>query len=68
MPRPPKLCIVVDNPLRDLDGMVLLAWHVAQLGAEAWLVPMYEQGFDVSAIDADFVLLNYVRSNNRDHV
>ncbi len=63
----PTICLVLDNPLRDLDGLVLLAWHLAQRGADVWLVPMYEQGFDVDAIGADFVLLNYIRQNNRDH-
>jgi surface carbohydrate biosynthesis protein len=29
---------------------------------------MYEQSFDVRAVGADFVLVNYLRSNNLDHV
>jgi surface carbohydrate biosynthesis protein len=62
----PRICLVVDNPLRDLDGLVLLAWQLARRGADAWLVPMYEQAFDVGAIGADFVLLNYLRPNNLD--
>lgn len=64
----PRVCLIVDNPLRDLDGLVLVAWHLAQQGAEVWLVPMYEQGFDVWAIRPDFVLANYVRSNNAAHL
>jgi surface carbohydrate biosynthesis protein len=60
----PKICLIVDNPLRDLDGLVLVAWQLAQHGAECWLVPMYEQAFDVFAIGADFVLENYIRPNN----
>lgn len=64
----PRVCLVVDNPLRDLDGLVLLGWQLARRGVDAWLVPMYEQSFDVRAIGADFVLLNYVRSNNVDHI
>lgn len=63
-----KICLVVDNPLRDLDGLVLLARQLALLDCEVWLVPMYDQAFDVYAIDADFVLLNYVRSNNKQHL
>jgi surface carbohydrate biosynthesis protein len=54
--------------LRDLDGLVLVGWHLASLGVEVWLVPMYEQSFDVRAIDADLVLVNYVRANNFNHV
>lgn len=64
----PKICLILDNPLRDLDGLVLLSWHLARMGAEVWLVPMYEQAFDVRAIGADFVLMNYVRSNNLHHI
>lgn len=62
-----KVALVVDNPLRDLDGLVLLAWQLAQRKVEAWLVPMYDQSFDVRAIGVDFVLLNYIRPNNLDH-
>lgn len=63
-----RVCLIVDNPLRDLDGMVLLGWQLARRGVDAWLVPMYEQSFDVRAVDADLVLVNYVRANNLDHV
>ena len=28
----PKVVLVVDNPLRDLDGMVMLAWNLAGRG------------------------------------
>jgi surface carbohydrate biosynthesis protein len=62
-----KICLIVDNPLRDLDGLVLLARELALCGFEAWLIPMYEQPFDIRAIGADFVLLNYVRENNIYH-
>ncbi|MEI8265168.1 MAG: surface carbohydrate biosynthesis protein [Betaproteobacteria bacterium] len=64
----PRVCLIVDNPLRDLDGLVLVAWQLAQRDCEAWLVPMYEQAFDVRAVDADFVLANYARANNRSHL
>ena len=63
-----KICLVVDNPLRDLDGLVLLAWHFVQQGCQVWLVPMYQQVYDIHAVDPDFVLLNYVRNNNLQHV
>ena len=62
----PRICLIVDNPLRDLDGLVLLAWHLARRGAEIYLVPMYAQGFDVPPIAPDLVVANYVRPNNRD--
>lgn len=63
-----RVCLIVDNPLRDLDGLVLLGLQLARRGVDAWLVPMYEQSFDVRAVDADLVLVNYVRANNLDHV
>lgn len=63
-----RICLVVDNPLRDLDGLVLLAWHFAQHNFQVWLVPMYDQAYDIRAIRPDFVLLNYVRNNNLQHV
>lgn len=61
-----RVCLIVDNPLRDLDGAVLLAWQLAQRGAECHLVPMYTQGFDVLALRPDVVVANYVRRNNID--
>ena len=62
--RKPKICLIVDNPLRDLDGMVLLGWTLAQKGAEAFLVPMYHQAAEVAALMPDLVLVNYLRLNN----
>lgn len=61
-----KVCLVIDNPLRDLDGQVLLAWQLAARGAEAYLIGMYEQAADVAQIGPDVVVVNYVRGNNRD--
>lgn len=60
----PRICLIVDNPLRDLDGMVLLGWTLAQQGAEVYLVPMYQQSFEVAALSPDFVLVNHLRRNN----
>lgn len=66
MPDKPHVCLVVDNPLRDLEGLVLLGRQLAAEGAIATLVPMYEQGFDVPALRPDLVLVNYTRPNNAD--
>lgn len=63
---PPRVCLIVDNPLRDLDGLALLAWRLSLRGVEAVLVPMYVQGFDVLALKPDLVLANYARPNNID--
>ncbi len=61
-----NVCLIVDNPLRDLDGLVLLAATLAVKGVECYLVPMYEQGFDLMGIRPDLVVSNYIRDNNRD--
>ena len=63
---PIRICIIVDNPLRDLDGLVLVAWHLAKMNFHVYLVPMYAQISDVKAISPDFILANYVRANNVD--
>ena len=65
---PPRICLIVDNPLRDLDGMVLLGWTLAQKGAEVFLVPMYQQASEVAALMPDLVLVNYLRTNNQELV
>ncbi|WP_454626233.1 surface carbohydrate biosynthesis protein [Bradyrhizobium cenepequi] len=62
----PHVCLIVDNPLRDLEGLVLLGRHLAIKGTRVTLVPMYEQGFDVPALRPDLVLMNYTRPNNAD--
>lgn len=59
-----KVCLIIDNPLRDLDGLVLLAVNLAQRGSEVFLVPMYTQAYEIPSICPDFVLLNYARAAN----
>jgi surface carbohydrate biosynthesis protein len=66
VPDKPHVCLIVDNPLRDLEGLVLLGRRLAARGATVTLVPMYEQGFDVPALRPDLVLVNYTRPNNAD--
>jgi surface carbohydrate biosynthesis protein len=58
--------LIVDNPLRDLEGLVLLGRQLSSRGAKVTLVPMYEQGFDIPALKPDMVLVNYTRPNNAD--
>jgi surface carbohydrate biosynthesis protein len=66
VPDKPHVCLVVDNPLRDLEGLVLLGRQLATRGATVTLVPMYEQGFDIPTLGPDLVLVNYTRPNNAD--
>ena len=60
-----KVAIIVDNPLRDLDGLALVAWCLAKKGIESYLVPMYEQIPAILSICPDFVLTNYLRESNK---
>jgi surface carbohydrate biosynthesis protein len=59
-----KVALVVDNPFRDLPGLVLVALSLCRRGARCHLVPMYFQQ-DVWALAPDFVLLNYLRNHNQ---
>lgn len=61
-----RACLIVDNPLRDLDGIIMVAWQLARRGMTSYLVPMYDQAFDIAAAGPDIVVANYVRPNNRD--
>jgi surface carbohydrate biosynthesis protein len=59
-----KVALVVDNPIRDLPGLVLVAKHLAERGATVHLVPMNLQQWELFALAPDYVLLNYFRKNN----
>jgi surface carbohydrate biosynthesis protein len=59
-----KVALVVDNPIRDLPGLVLVARHLAERGATALLVPMNLQQWELFALAPNYVLLNYFRKNN----
>lgn len=59
-----KVAIIVDNPRRDLEGLVLLSKKLAERGLKTFLVPMYTQPYEVPAISPDMVILNYARKSN----
>jgi surface carbohydrate biosynthesis protein len=61
-----KVAIVVDSPKRDLDGALLVAYQLACRGVEAYLVPLYQQGYDLPWLQPDGVIVNYARENNRE--
>ena len=61
---PGRVGLIVDSPLRDLQGTVLIARELVDRGLEAILVPMYQQGVDVPLLKLDALLLNYARLNN----
>ncbi len=60
----PRIAMIVDHPLRDLPGLVLIARKLVSAGAKVYLVPMYAQESEVFALKPDLVLLNYLRKNN----
>ena len=59
-----NIAIVVDNPIRDLPGLVLVAGAICRAGATCHLVPMNLWEREVRALAPDFVLLNYLRKAN----
>ena len=63
-----SVALIIDNPKRDLDGLLLVALHLACRGIRVFLVPMYEQGYDVPRLRPVVVVLNYARPQNRELV
>jgi surface carbohydrate biosynthesis protein len=67
-----KIILVVDNPIRDLYGQILLATNLAEKGLKVFLISMNEmyinRGKDVWAINPDYILINYLRKNNQDFI
>jgi len=59
-----RVALVVDNPLRDLPGIVLVALTLCDHGATCYLVPMNLAQRELCALAPDFVLLNYLRRAN----
>ena len=59
-----KIGLVLDNPKRDLYGLLLVAYHLIKLRHEVVVIPMYLQGYDIPLLGIDVVLLNYARPNN----
>lgn len=60
--------LIVDNPKRDLRGIVRLAFALGQRECGALVVPMYAQGYDIPMLGPKGVVLNYVRQGNQDLV
>jgi surface carbohydrate biosynthesis protein len=56
-----RIALIVDNPYRDLPGLVLLAARLCQSGARCYLVPFNLARLEVSALAPDFVLLTSLR-------
>ncbi len=63
---PMRIALIVDNPYRDLPGLALVALRLCERGATTYLVPMNLAQAELGALTPDFVLLNYLRTNNED--
>lgn len=60
-----KIGIILDNPKREIDGILLIVYHLVRQGHEACIIPMYQQGHDVPLLGLDGLIVNYARLNNR---
>ena len=56
-----RVAIVVDHPMRDLAGLVLVASELCGRGVVCHLVPLNRQDAEIWALRPDFVLLNFLR-------
>ncbi len=57
-----KIALLVDNPFRDLPGLVLVAKELASRGAKCFLIPMNLREQEIWPLAPDFVLLNHLRT------
>lgn len=60
-----RVALIVDNPYRDLPGLVLLAAQLCRQGATCFLVPMYHIN-ELPMLVPDVAVLNYLRVNNEE--
>tara|TARA_B100000575_G_scaffold294301_2_gene309369 strand:- start:2644 stop:4047 length:1404 start_codon:yes stop_codon:yes gene_type:complete len=61
-----RIGLVVDNPNRDLKGLILVARALIDDGfAAVFLIPMYYQRTDIQVLKLDALIINYARKNNK---
>lgn len=60
----PKVVLVVDNPIRDLPGLTLVAFELAQCNVNVYLMPMSLIDLELWPLMPDLVLMNYLRATN----
>lgn len=61
-----RIALVVDNPSRDLPGLVLLGSRLATGGATVYLAPMNLQAQELPALGPDLAVLNCLRRTNQE--
>ena len=59
-----KIAIIVDDVIRDLGPLALLAIELSKLGLEPFLVPLRIQHLEIKKIKPDYIVLNYLRKQN----
>jgi surface carbohydrate biosynthesis protein len=57
----PKIALMVDHPQRDLAGLVLTAFELAQHGAVCYLVPSILRRSEIWSLRPDLVMLFFLR-------
>ncbi len=58
-----RIALLLDNPFRDLPGLVLTALELCRHGATCYLVPTRLREQEVWTLAPDFVLLNNLRND-----
>lgn len=61
-----RIGLVLDNPKRELYGYLLVTEELVNAGHEVYIIPMYEQGLDIPLLGLDAIVVNYVRSANKE--
>lgn len=59
-----SVAFILDNPLRDLPGIAIVALRLAQLGTRVHIIPMYDQVQHIADLKPDLVVLNFIRQEN----
>jgi surface carbohydrate biosynthesis protein len=62
------IALLVDNPYRDLPGLVLTGMQLCQQGYTCLLVPLNLRNWEIWSLAPDFILLNYLKKNSEDFV
>lgn len=59
-----RVALLMDNPYRDLPGLVLVAARLCREGMTCYLVPHNLRHSEIWSLAPDFVLLNFLRKIN----